>query len=508
MAIIAESRSTSETGSRPPAESRPITRQDAELAEIAGQPGADREDRQTPELLPGWQPPAESRPTTRQEASKPGRQPSAESSPTRQDAGKLAEIAVQPESIIPESHSVMVDRYAEILVTHAVSLRPGQDLLISGPAPLHDFALRVGEAAYHIGARSVHYRFPDPKEIAQILRVGSPEQITIYHEGIHEFYAEIIKRRAASISLVQNMRASPLMEEVKQRHSENFHFFIHGMSKLSLHFFDQHLRLRRFPHANAPVATDKWADEVFPDSPTPIESLWQVISRAVDGFRDRAEVLESRSDALNSLEIRELHISGGGNDFRISIPERANWHHATLETASGQASCSNFPSDEIFTVPDCRFTEGIMVASKPLRIYNHSMIEGLCLEFRDGRVVNVQSDSGKEAFRSWIASDSGASLVGEIGLVGNDAPLYGIDRYFDFPQFDENTASHIALGQGLSFTLRGADRLSNEDLTTLGCNSSAIHTDICFGSPDVSIVATKTNRGEVVLLDGDAWDEV
>ena len=98
-------------------------------------------------------------------------------------------------------------------------------------------------------------------------------------------------------------------------------------------------------------------------------------------------------------------------------------------------------------------------------------------------------------------------MLGEIGLVGSDAPLYGMTRYFDFPQFDEKTASHVALGHGVSFTLKDADRLSESDLASLGCNSSTIHTDICFGSPKVSIVATKTKRGEVVLLDGGNWGE-
>ena len=97
MAIIAESRSASKPGSRPPVESRPTTRQkdrqDArKLAESAGQPRGDR-DCQASELLSARQTPAESSPITRPEG-KPGSRPSAESRPTtRQDAGNLREIA-------------------------------------------------------------------------------------------------------------------------------------------------------------------------------------------------------------------------------------------------------------------------------------------------------------------------------------------------------------------------------------------------------------------------------
>ena len=57
-------------------------------------------------------------------------------------------------SIIPESQSVMIDRYTEIFVKHATSMRPGQVVYIRGQEALHDFGLRVGQAAYEHGARS------------------------------------------------------------------------------------------------------------------------------------------------------------------------------------------------------------------------------------------------------------------------------------------------------------------------------------------------------------------
>ena len=192
----------------------------------------------------------------------------------------------------------MLNRYAEMIVRDAVSLRPGQDLFIRGPAVLHDFALCVGEAAYHSGARSVHYCFPDPDEIQQMLRVGSPEQITIYHEGIQEFYAEIVKRSAASICLVHHTKGYPWMEESKRLYPDNFSFFIQGMSRLHMAFFDQHMRQRRFPHCTAPVATDTWAELVFPEVDDPLESLWQVVAQAIEGFEERRQYWRVESSGL------------------------------------------------------------------------------------------------------------------------------------------------------------------------------------------------------------------
>ncbi|MCP4663679.1 MAG: aminopeptidase, partial [bacterium] len=44
-------------------------------------------------------------------------------------------------------------------------------------------------------------------------------------------------------------------------------------------------------------------------------------------------------------------------------------------------------------------------------------------------------------------------------------------------------------------------------LSQLGFNQSAIHTDIMFGSPEVTVVATQSREDEVVLLEGGRWTE-
>lgn len=41
----------------------------------------------------------------------------------------------------------------------------------------------------------------------------------------------------------------------------------------------------------------------------------------------------------------------------------------------------------------------------------------------------------------------------------------------------------------------------------MGCNRSVIHTDIMFGSTEVSVIATDTREGEVVLIDRGSWSE-
>lgn len=246
-------------------------------------------------------------------------------------------------------------------------------------------------------------------------------------------------------------------------------------------------------------------DIVLAPSLFPLRDLWSVVNIASGDIKEKKQALKKRAAVLNSLEIREIHITGGENNLRLTLSKHARWTDATTETRYGQVFCPNFPSHEIFTVPDCRETKGKIIATQQFRLFDFSMVRNLALEFHDGRVSHYHASTSDDDFCRWISIDAGASMLGEIGLVGNDAPLYGFDHFFDAPLFDENTSSHIGLGQGVSSALVDSDQLSDVFLDSIGCNSSTIHTDICFGSPEVSIVATKSARGAVTLLDGGAW---
>ena len=49
--------------------------------------------------------------------------------------------------------------------------------------------------------------------------------------------------------------------------------------------------------------------------------------------------------------------------------------------------------------------------------------------------------------------------------------------------FDENAASHVALGSAYKFTLRGGETMSDEEFERAGGNRSATHVDFMIGSP-------------------------
>ncbi|NJL28102.1 MAG: aminopeptidase [Thermoanaerobaculia bacterium] len=405
-----------------------------------------------------------------------------------------------------------LERYARILVSHAVGLRPGQDLYVRGTEEHADFASKVGEAGYEIGARSVSYRLTRADEIAQLIRRGSPEHILLHHERERDYYSEIVQRGGALIMLSSHFEPPEALQQAACANPRNYALFLQGRRE-NLDFLCKPSAWRVFPCTIVPVATPRWAQKIFPEMP-PNEAtarLWNLLFQisctdqpdAVNRLKARTAKIREREAALNQLEIREILITGGGNHLKLALSPKARWANAGFQTKEGQTFFFNFPSEEIFTAPDCRTTEGRLLASQPLRLYDGTMVENLVLDFRAGRVVGCEASSGREALAKWLQTDPGACRLGELGLVGRDSAVGQTQTRFDFNNLDENAAAHVALGQAFALNLEGGETLTETERTEHGWNRSAIHMDVLFGSENVTVQATKTNAGSFTLIEGD-----
>ncbi|MEE8524123.1 MAG: aminopeptidase [Thermoanaerobaculia bacterium] len=203
----------------------------------------------------------------------------------------------------------------------------------------------------------------------------------------------------------------------------------------------------------------------------------------------------------------EIHIHGGGNDLRVGLSGRARWRSCGWQTVGGQSFRANLPSEEVFTTPDRRLTHGRLAASKPFRTPDGELVKDLVVSFRQGRVETFDASEGKQAFASWLDAEEDARFLGELALVGRDSAIARCGLYFDKTLLDENAGAHVALGQGFPLALAGGEVMSKRELERQGCNLSGTHTDVTFGSARVSVVATRSRRGKVVLLDCGRWIE-
>ena len=103
-----------------------------------------------------------------------------------------------------------------------------------------------------------------------------------------------------------------------------------------------------------------------------------------------------------------------------------------------------------------------------------------------------------------IDTDEGARRLGEVALVPHSSPIAQSGLVFLNTLFDENAASHIALGQSYSSCLRNGDKLSPEELAARGANSSLIHVDWMIGSGQLDIDGiTASGAAEPLMRQGE-----
>ncbi len=104
-----------------------------------------------------------------------------------------------------------------------------------------------------------------------------------------------------------------------------------------------------------------------------------------------------------------------------------------------------------------------------------------------------------------MATDDGASYLGEVALVDGDSRVRKTGLVFFDTLFDENAACHIAWGQGIKGALDGGEEMSDDELAAHGYNDSVVHTDFMVGGPGVSVLGVERGGAEVPIIDDDAW---
>jgi aminopeptidase len=224
----------------------------------------------------------------------------------------------------------------------------------------------------------------------------------------------------------------------------------------------------------------------------------------LDLWKAHNSKLQARAKTLTEMKIRKLRFLGPGTDLEVGLSDRAIWKGGQETCPSGHSFEPNLPTEEVFTTPDFRATSGHARATRPFMIHG-KMIENLSVKFSDGKIADFQASKGGETFGEYIQSDEGAARLGEVALVGIDSPIYKTGKVFQEILFDENAACHIAVGQAYRFCLSGGTSLNRDEALALGCNESAVHTDMMISSKDVDVTATLEDGSSRPLIQAGAW---
>ena len=253
-----------------------------------------------------------------------------------------------------------------------------------------------------------------------------------------------------------------------------------------------------------------WASSVFgePD----VERLWDAVADAtrlaepdpVEAWRTHIDKLVARAEQLNERAFDHVRFRGPGTDLTVGLIPGATWCTALEETVDGRRHVVNMPTEEVFTSPDRRRTDGVVRATLPLAL-SGNIVRDLELRFEDGRAVEVNASSGAELIREQLRQDENACMLGEVALVDGESRVGRSDLVFLNTLFDENASCHIAYGAGILDAIAGGADKSEDELEELGFNTSTIHTDFMIGGPDVEVDGIGADRTAVPLLRGNAW---
>jgi aminopeptidase len=260
-------------------------------------------------------------------------------------------------------------------------------------------------------------------------------------------------------------------------------------------------------------ATPAWAAAMFPELPKDeaVARLWKAIFAAsrvdqpdpVAAWKKHDANLHARCDLLNEKSYAALHFRGPGTDLRVGLSDGHLWLGGGTTAGNGQYCIANMPTEEVFTTPHKDRVDGKVTSTKPLS-HQGTMIEGISVEFKGGKIVDAHADRGNQVLQRMIETDEGARRLGEVSLVPHSSPISASGLLFMNTLFDENAACHIALGQAYSSCLKDGDTLTPEQLTARGANSSLIHVDWMIGSNRIDVDGiTAAGNSEPVMRSGE-----
>ncbi len=396
-----------------------------------------------------------------------------------------------------EAHEARLDRLARVAIEVGLGLAEGQQLLITASLDTLPLVRRITEQAYRAGASLVTTFYSDDEATLSRFRYARDASFDAAATWLQDGIAEAFRSNVARMAVAGANPALLANEDPEKVGRANRAFS--KASRPAMELITRHA----INWTIVAAATPAWAAAVFPgeSEETAMAKLWEAIFAAsrvdapdpVAAWRAHDEGLRKRAALLNERRYSALHFRGPGTDLRVGLAEDHVWMGGGTTAGNGLACIPNIPTEEVFTTPHCQRVEGVVTSTKPLS-YQGTLIDGIRVRFEGGRVVESHATQGEAVLRKMLETDEGAARLGEVALVPHSSPIARSGLLFSNTLFDENAASHIALGQAYSTCIRGGDTMDTAALAAKGANDSLIHVDWMIGSGEIDLDGI-TGRG-------------
>jgi aminopeptidase len=405
------------------------------------------------------------------------------------------------------THDILLDRLAHVAVRVGLGLKPDQELLITAPLAAVPLVRRITEHAYIAGASLVTTFYADDEATLARFRHAPGTAFDTAPAWLFEGMANAYRAGAARLAIGGEnpaLLAGQNPDHVARANRARSIAYRPALDLITNFATNWNIVC---------YATSAWAALVFPDLPEPdaLARLWDAIFAAsrvtgpdpVAAWADHNATLHAQAARLTAKNYSALQFRGPGTDLRVGLSEGHIWRGGAKPAKTGTICNPNIPTEEVYTTPHSHRVEGHVRSTKPLA-YAGTLIRDIAVRFEAGRIIEATASTGQDVLNRVLATDEGAARLGEVALVPNSSPISASGLLFFNTLFDENAASHIAIGQAYRNCLTGGTEAPADELAARGANTSLIHIDWMIGSAEIDVDGILPDgRAEPVMRSGE-----
>ncbi|MBS56815.1 MAG: aminopeptidase [Rickettsiales bacterium] len=401
-----------------------------------------------------------------------------------------------------------INKLANLAVKRGVGLQKGQNLLITAPIESLPLVRKITEFAYKEGANIVTPLFTDSDITLSRFKYAPNDSFDNAVDWLYKGMGEAFDNNTARMAIAGDdpmllsemdpekvSRANKAMAKAYKPARERITEFKINWNIIS--WPGKAWASRVFPDLDSDEAIVKLADAIFDASRASVDD-------PIQAWDNHNEKLRIKTKWLNDQNFTALKYNGPNTNLKVGLADEHEWMGGASKAQNGIVCNPNIPSEEVFTTPHAYKVEGKVSSTKPLS-YQGTLIDNINVIFKEGKIVEAHASKGEEVLQKLLKSDEGASRIGEVALVPHSSPISQSGIIFYNTLFDENAASHIALGQCYSKCFKGEIDLSKEEISKRGGNSSMIHIDWMIGSNQIDVDGIDQNGNNVPIFRKGEW---
>jgi len=345
-------------------------------------------------------------------------------------------------------------KLADILVNYSLKIQPGDWVAVNGDMVTEPLMVEVMSAITKAGGHATLLMGSDALS-ETFMREASEEQLKWVSP-----VADLVYNKVDALMTIwgtNNTRSQTNIDPTKDQirgvaYSELMKTYMRRIAEKELRWVGTQYPCPAFAQ-EADMSLTEYEDFVFgttfADRDDPIAE-WKRI-------HDEQQVIVDWLKGKKSVTVKspnaDISLSIAGRDFINSDGKK------------------NMPSGEVYTSPIENSANGWVNFTYPA-IRAGREVEGVRLEFKDGKVVNASAKKNEAYLLSQLDSDEGARYLGEFAIGTN----YGITKFTKSILYDEKIGGSFHMAVGAGFPEVG------------GTNTSSIHWDfICDIQEDSEI---------------------